>query len=332
MHFISGTLFTLLKINWFDNSLTDYLTKGVLEKVLSEKITNNNLLLETYFKSVKIKVSIKKFLNCLKVLKKGYNTYYKSQWYSIFNNISNIDSFLDQIIESYNKYEKEKTIAESKDHRLGTDVFLKSSFKEFNLKYVLGIDDSLFFDIINQASILQKKINTRWSSARFNEEHEKMTNELMVYAAVRLEDKTIEYKFDTTKLPSYMKLLSFNKDIFKEGHLMSHCVYTNYYPLVESYKYLVFLIKDEEERVTLGLRLRTVQMKDNSFKDMFTFDQCYKKRNQGISNELRLKITTFLNQNEELFLYDNVVPKKEKQLLATNEIEEKEEEFLVEEI
>lgn len=109
----------------------------------------------------------------------------------------------------------------------------------------------LLHDLIRQANILGRKIDFKWSGRRLNEVHDEWTKEIMALELETLEEQVLPYG-DVT-LPDNVKLLRTRKEVFQEGTLMKHCIYTNYWYKVEIGEYLVLHVTDPEGDYTVGL-------------------------------------------------------------------------------
>ena len=83
------------------------------------------------------------------------------------------------------------------------------------------------------------------------------------------------------------KLLTTKKEIYTEGKVMNHCIYTNYWSSVQNGNYLVYQVDWFGERATLGC-----YMSD----EKITVNQCYRHSNRAISSGLTDLINTiFIN-------------------------------------
>lgn len=211
-------LYKHLNFNWLNDKLEGYITKSILEKMLTGKITNNLDLVKAYVRVMKLKCSYK-FL------------------YSVIINTSNSKPYILRLM----------SVAKDQDHLL---KYLMTSANDDTFNPVI-------YDIVKQAMILDKKIDFNWSIKRMEEEHNKWTNELMDIEIKNMEDETaintipyLEFKY-----PGF-KLLTTKKEVYIEGKTMNHCVYTNYWSEILNGRYLVYHISHNNEEATLGLSIQ----------------------------------------------------------------------------
>lgn len=134
-----------------------------------------------------------------------------------------------------------------------------------------------YSDLLEQFSILEKKINFRWSDKRVMQEHTEATKQLMDFEVGTLSDKKIEYK--GLQIPKEFELLDNQKRTYIEGKTMNHCVYSNYWSRIQKGEYVALHVKLGEEDATLGLSVD----KDNKLK----FNQLYSYRNSQVSDDMK---------------------------------------------
>ena len=164
--------------------------------------------------------------------------------------------------------------------------------------------NQLLNDMIQEAQILGKKIDYTWSLNRLKEVHKEWTEEIMKIEIESLDDVSvngIDY-FDKFT-PEGFKLLKTQKEVFAEGSLMRHCVYTAYWNTIKNGNYLAYHVNYKGEEATLGI---------NIYNDRVVFNQCYSRYNQSVSDELRLHVMMFIdNLNHELKKENYFLTKKE---------------------
>ena len=173
------------------------------------------------------------------------------------------------------------------------------------MEYLSKSDNSrkrLFRDMINQALALGKKINPKWSEKRMDEEHTKMTREIM-QAEIK-EKKQIPVHKDCPMFKYPCKILNTERDVFDEGLEMHHCIYTNYWNRIRDKRYLGIAFT-QPERFTLGLR---------ASENGYEFDQAYLKYDKMISEESQLMIDTFLNDSDVMSQLNNLEHNCEKKI------------------
>jgi hypothetical protein len=129
-------------------------------------------------------------------------------------------------------------------------------------------------DLTKQAQMLGRKIDFKWSSNRIKEVHQDWTREIMDIEQENVE--TVEYNYQN-ELPhnGHLELITDSKELYIEGRMMSHCVYTNYADSVKSKTYFVFKFTDRDVRATVGIS-------QNWADDTFIINQMYGKRNASI--------------------------------------------------
>ena len=130
-------------------------------------------------------------------------------------------------------------------------------------------------DLIKQAQMLGRKIDFKWSTNRIKEVHQDWTKEIMDIEQENVE--TVEYNYQN-ELPhnGHLELITNSKDLYVEGRIMSHCVYTNYNTQVADKCYFVFKFTDREVRATVGIG--KTWMDDDSF----IIHQMYSKHNKSV--------------------------------------------------
>ena len=162
------------------------------------------------------------------------------------------------------------------------------------------IFDQNLFDMMNQfGNILNKKIDFRWSAKRMLEEHDKATEEIMKVELETLEE--YEIKYPKIELPKEFELLKTQKRVFEEGMKMRHCIYTNWWSSLKSKNYIAFHVTLNGEEATLACNIFSVKNKDDDkYQYELTFSQCYKKRNQSISNEMQDFCHEWIKNNKHI--------------------------------
>ena len=129
-------------------------------------------------------------------------------------------------------------------------------------------------DLIKQAQMLNRKIDFKWSKKRMQEIHGEWTREIMDIEQEYVEK--VDYGY-TNELPhnGCLELITDSKELYIEGRVMSHCVYTNYANSVANRTYFVFKFTDRDTRATLGI---SKHFNDNNF----IVNQLYGKYNKSI--------------------------------------------------
>jgi len=209
----------VFQYTWLTSSFQAYLTKGLLEKILTKKVTNPVDFFNAWCKTMRIKASGKLVF---KLHDRGYgSTGTRRYLLRAAKVMTNMDVFLQKWIDD--------------------DHYIHQNDLE---------------DMIDQALTLECKIDPKWSAARMKEEHTRMTKILMDYEIDSVEDYTINYK-ETARviMGNYpgITLLDTTKKIYAEARVMSHCLYTNYHDRIKNGLFLAFNVTHEGESGTLTL-------------------------------------------------------------------------------
>ena len=208
-------VFNNMNLNWLNKNLMLYVTKGIAEKMLTGKITNNIDLVKAYIKSMRLTCSPKVLCD-----------------------------YLSRAVPSKPYLLSILSVAKDQNHAI---EYLTNVTDGDTHSYVIN-------DMIKQAQILDRKIDFKWSKSRLHEEHQAWTKEIMDVEVSSMQDETAEgsVKYLEFKYPGFT-LLTTKKELYAEGKSMSHCVYTNYWQSVRNGNYLVYQVDFYGERATLGL-------------------------------------------------------------------------------
>lgn len=264
-------LLHILEYDWFESCLNEILTKGGLEKILTNKITNPIDFCKNYLKVCHIKASP---VLLYKALKEA--SVKKFELHLAVNSVRNFDHFLQWYTNIKNNDKIE-------------------GFNEINNK-------SQMFDLIQQAIILNDKINCKWSAKRMTEVHKKWTRKLMDIEVENMSDDKIEGLDDLKMiLPPTITLLDSRRKVFEEGRIMYHCIYTNYWSAIKNKQYLVFHINYNEEVATLMVKIGS---------DGFDFIQVSSICNSKISNCLSMYIKEWIDVSNQMYsgIIKSIVP------------------------
>jgi hypothetical protein len=145
------------------------------------------------------------------------------------------------------------------------------------IEYAIDMEYMTFelSDLLKQAQMLNRKIDFKWSPKRILEVHNEWTKEIM-----DIEQDSVE-KFDynyINELPcnGSLELITDNKELYVEGRIMRHCVYTNYADSVKNKTYFVLRFTDRDERATVGI---------TKYYDSYGFviNQMYGKSNKTVA-------------------------------------------------
>lgn len=235
----------MLKLEWVtESNLTGYLTKGLLQKILVGKITNP--------------LDACKYIITYNRFQKTTSPKFLMKWI-----ISNRN---DKRVLMSAKY-----VAKDVNH------FLNPA--ETSIGRLMYAQENLLFDCFRQASILEEKIDFKWSLSRLKQEHTDWTARIMEMEVGMFED--IQLPIDKLpKLPPEFEIITSRKRLLNEGTVMKHCIYTNYAEEWEAGEYLVLHCIYNGEEVTIGMVKRGDAKKA---KQLTVIDQCYLRENNDPS-------------------------------------------------
>lgn len=145
--------------------------------------------------------------------------------------------------------------------------------------------ENIYSDLLKSAIDLDEVVDFTWSPRRIAEEHKRQIQTLMAKEMSAKKEVPI---YDTTGMEFPFRLLNTEKDIFLEGKLMHHCLYSCYYGRITSHDYIAFHL-DSPEDCTLG-----IWMYDNKP----TLNQIYKKYDQRVTDETKKYAEDFIKSHE----------------------------------
>ena len=206
------------KIDWFmamSTSLKTLLNKTMLQNMIKDKITNPRDYIKAYLKTSpykKMDVSPELF-------------------YKTFIDISKSDT-------SPKFYRKILEFSTNINHALEL-ISEQGPYLNHNIT-----------DIYEQAAVLNKQVNPKWSKARMKEVHTEWTREIMAIEIKSLE--AVNYGYPEMSTPKGIEIISNNYELFEEGTVMKHCVYTNYESRIRRREYFAFRYNRDGVRATIG--------------------------------------------------------------------------------
>jgi len=273
-------VFKYFNFNWLSVKLHPFITKGIFEKMVANKITNNTDVCKAYIKAMRINCSPALFLNLFETTSISKQDFLRQS--SVAKDTNHLIEYLLEDISTgthdSSKYEKRQ----------------------------------IFNDMVKEAQILEKKIDFKWSLNRLKEEHKAWTEQIMKVEIDSLEDVKISKieKFDRYT-PQQFKLLQTQKEVFIEGSTMKHCIYTAYWSSIKTGNYLVYHINSGDEEATLGVNL---------YNDNIIFNQCYSRYNHKVSDVLDAKVRTFVEELNEQLNRDGILKQHFEEKTALNNI------------
>ena len=268
---------------------------------LLNKILNTYTDLKSFIKEYliynDINISYKMFMNILKFI--AYN---KDNFVSLY------DAY-DEIIT----YMKVATNQEVLFNRLKTRVIQTRSSKPVNsvhryewltrltsaFNYLGEIaEKSLVADAVDLALQLNKKVNFNWSRNKFQDINVQWSRELM---RKDIEKRNPQDIYKNKELIKDAKLLSSERDVFEEGMIMHHCVYTNYWRLIESGKYVALHLDSTVNSlgITLGVQVMYDYNNNDNIISKLVFDQAFYAYDKILSTEDSQMCKDYLIDNED---------------------------------
>lgn len=166
-------------------------------------------------------------------------------------------------------------------------------------------------DIYVQAAMLDKRVNPLWSEKRMKEVHEEWTREVMGMQLKCLDKVVYNYPegFDKIKLDS-IELVKDNLELFEEGTIMKHCVYSNYHNIVANNNYFVLRYKNGNVRATVGINFGVNDLWDSDKNDKkFVIQQMYGIGNSKIDDVYVNEVKSWLS-NIEVQNYFSIASKR----------------------
>lgn len=242
-----------------------------------------------------INISYKMFMNILKFI--AYN---KDNFNSFLNAYDEIITYMKVATNQEVLFNKLKTgaiqVRSSKSvNSVHQDGWLTSLTRVFIGEVV---ETSLVADAVDLALQLNKKVNFNWSSNKFRDINVQWSRELM---RKDIEKRNPQDIYKNKELIKGAKLLSSERDVFEEGMTMHHCVYTNYWGLIESGKYVALHLNSTIN--PLGITLGVQVMYDYNNKDniisKLLFDQAFYAYDKMLSTEDRQMCEDYLFDNED---------------------------------
>lgn len=240
---VNDEFFQALKQEWFKIIYFNYVTPAVLGKVIAGKITNPTDLAKAILKAYRIQGSPAFFLKAINNQSGHFN---KGLFLKGIKVAKNFDHFLLYFAEN-------------------------------------GAYNSSLFDMIDQAIILESKIDFNWSTKRIEEEHNNFTAQLMDLESDELSDEPLKWLEKLNlNLPESCRLLKSQKEVYQEGKMMHHCVYTNYWNSIVSQSFIAINVNYQGSNYTFGINYNK-----NSAQNRFEFNQLQGKYNNPSPQDLR---------------------------------------------
>ena len=160
------------------------------------------------------------------------------------------------------------------------------------------VEKSLVADAVDLALQLNKKVNFSWSSNKFRDINVQWSRELM---RKDIEKRNPQDIYKNKELIKDAKLLSSERDVFEEGMIMHHCVYTNYWRLIASGKYIALHLNSTVNSlgITLGVWVRYDSNNQDNIISKLVFDQAFYAYDKVLSTEDNQMCKDYLIDNED---------------------------------
>jgi hypothetical protein len=152
-------------------------------------------------------------------------------------------------------------------------------------------------DMVKQARILDKKIDLNWSEKRLDNEHTEWTRLIMQYEIDSVEE--IDFEYPDLDMPEGLEFIKTNREVFEEGTIMKHCLYTNYANRIKNKTYFAFRYDKDGVRATLGV--------DNYGKP--SFSQMFSYRNTEVAQEIKDEMKAWLEEDYVIEWFKNISSK-----------------------
>lgn len=289
--------------NLYINSIITPIFSNYQRCYLLNKILNTYTDLKSFIKEYliynDINISYKMFMNILKFIAHNDSNF-----------ISSSNAY-DEIIT----YMKVATNQETLFNKLKTGAIQTRSSKPVNsinqdkYRWLTSIfnclekpvEKSLVADAVDLALQLNKKVNFSWSENKFRDINVQWSRELM---RKDIEKRNPQDIYKNKELIKDAKLLSSERDVFEEGMIMHHCVYTNYWRLIESGKYVALHLNSTVNSlgITLGVWVRYDSNNQDNIISKLVFDQAFYAYDKVLSTEDNQMCKDYLIDNEDTLI------------------------------
>jgi len=258
--FIDRIVIKQLGFNFLDNPTIKQVpvTLRVLNKVLKGKITNPRDYVHAVFKEIFPKIQVSKEI----------------LWRLVSDNRILFDRFqfdLQYVIHTCDNVDRLFNYWIDNEHT--TSHHYLDSLK----------------DLAIQAMVLGQTHSYCWSKNKLEEIHNEATRKIAIEKFKKVPFKEYDYEGTLPEHP-HLTLLTNNKDIFAEGNVMSHCLYTNFEYFINRKTYFAFSYKSETERGTLGVSV--------DYHEHTTFNQFYGRKNSPMSVEAHKEVNEYISRED----------------------------------
>ena len=287
--------------NLYINSIITPIFSNYQRCYLLNKILNTYTDLKSFIKEYliynDINISYKMFMNILKFI--AHND---SNFISSSNAYDEVITYMKVATNQEVLFNKLKTRAiqtrSSKPvNSVHQDGWLTSLTRAFNYLGEVA-EKSLVADAVDLALQLNKKVNFSWSRNKFRDINVQWSRELM---RKDIEKRNPQDIYKNKELIKDAKLLSSERDVFEEGMIMHHCVYTNYWRLIESGKYVALHLNStvNPSGITLGVQVMYDYNNKDNIISKLVFDQAFYAYDKTLSTEDNQMCKDYLIDNED---------------------------------
>ena len=287
--------------NLYINSIITPIFSNYQRCCLLNKILNTYTDLKSFIKEYliynDINISYKMFMNILKFI--AHND---SNFISSSNAYDEVITYMKVATNQEVLFNKLKTGAiqtrSSKPvNSVHQDGWLTSLTRAFNYLGEVA-EKSLVADAVDLALQLNKKVNFSWSRNKFRDINVQWSRELM---RKDIEKRNPQDIYKNKELIKDAKLLSSERDVFEEGMIMHHCVYTNYWGLIKSGKYIALHLNSTVNSlgITLGVWVRYDSNNQDNIISKLVFDQAFYAYDKTLSTEDNQMCKDYLIDNED---------------------------------
>ena len=262
----------LLGIEWLNFHLLQHATKGVIERILGGKLTNN-----------------KAVARAMLVLLIGKEPAEKV-------NYNNFITVLESKVLNYSSF---KFMLLNEKYPVKLINFLASKTK--SKRDILVTQNLAYHDLVSQARILGVKVSALWSDSRIMTEHRKNTVALMNKVQNVLSKEKVEYTKELLNLDFPLKgarIIDNEKDAYIEGTAMSNCVFTNYWGKIQDKTYLIVAGKAPNgKHIDIGIGTSG------------EVEQIFYKGNKPVEDEISKPIKRWFEQEKvKTIIKENIKP------------------------
>ena len=265
---------------------------------LLNKILNTYTDLKSFIKEYliynDINISYKMFMNILKFI--AYN---KDNFVSLYDAYDEVITYMKVATNQEVLFNKLKTGAIQTRSSKHVNSVHQYAWLTCEFNYLGEVAErSLVADAVDLALQLNKKVNFSWSRNKFQDINVQWSRELM---RKDIEKRNPQDIYKNKELIKDAKLLSSERDVFEEGMIMHHCVYTNYWRLIESGKYVALHLNSTVNSlgITLGVQvIYDYNNKDNIISKL-VFDQAFYAYDKILSTEDSQMCKDYLIDNED---------------------------------